>query len=84
VTLCPCGRSAGHRGPCKGVAIHRAAIDRRPDSPAATAAALAIDESEAEMRDLDLAIEMGWGDIPRDRLPADWRTRKNPKARRTW
>lgn len=33
------------------------------------------------LADLDLAVSLGWGDVPQDQLPPDWRTRKNPRAR---
>jgi hypothetical protein len=29
------------------------------------------------MEDLNLMIKNGWGDIPQNKLPADWRTRRN-------
>ena len=31
------------------------------------------------MRELDELIAAGWGEVPQDRIPADWRTRKAPK-----
>ncbi len=47
-----------------------------PDHPKATPA-LQLDP----MSDLDLMIENGWGETPQYRLPGDWRTRKNLKAK---
>jgi len=29
------------------------------------------------LQDLDLMIENGWGDTPRNKIPNDWRTRIN-------
>jgi len=33
-------------------------------------------ENLTPMEELNLMIEMGWGDTPQKKLPEDWRTRK--------
>lgn len=35
------------------------------------------------LSDLDLMIRNGWGNTRQDRMPKDWRTRRNPRRRTT-
>lgn len=37
-------------------------------------------ESLIPMSDLDLMIKMGWGETPRHKIPADWRTSRRKGA----
>ena len=34
----------------------------------------------AAFAELDLMIRQGWGDTPQQKLPPDWRTRRNPRG----
>jgi hypothetical protein len=49
-----------------------ATIERESRPPARPRVVVRLDP----MSDLDLAIANGWGNTPQNRLPADWRTRK--------
>ncbi len=40
--------------------------------------AIAAPEPLGHLRDLDLMIRLGWGDIPQPHLPNDWRNRPGP------
>ena len=38
--------------------------------------AMILEKERQHHADLNLAIELGWGDLPFDMLPKDWKTRR--------
>lgn len=48
----------------------------KPDSPNSDVWHRPLKLEPEAFKDLDLAIQNGWGDTPQTELPPDWRTRK--------
>jgi hypothetical protein len=67
--------------------LQRIAIVEAEAEAQAIAEALKAGETPAQsrrqcfidLRELTEMIEAGWGDVPRDHIPPDWRTKKAPR-----